>query len=299
MRSPKFLLNGYQLSLTLKPYLSLIIAGLLITSLSGWAEDSAPTSTSPKSGITKKIKQFFSTLDIEWMPEAQPLPDSAFNKGCTQLITPDVLKAGSTYKQELFEQLLPKWNFLAQYSGSKPVFSLKIAKNGEIIETRLLKSSGFSTIDTQAMNGLNQLLLPAFPTNYPLPTMQSILSYQTLLFITDPILSAENKKLYESMDETARPWLDKVTKIIQTKYWRIPSGEFSNKRIKVLVQLDPQTGQVFKRSIILTSCNPKMDESILKAIDKASPFPPFPMKKFPPSLPKDILTIMLDFKYKV
>lgn len=264
-----------------------------MVSLTGRAEEEATSpNTSPNSGITKKIKQFFSNLHIEWMPD-----DSAFNKGCVQLLTPDILKAGSTYKQGLDEQLLLKWNFLAQYDGVKPVFNAKIAKNGKIIETRLLKSSGVSDIDTRALNGLNQLVLPELPENYPLPTMQFVVSYDSVLF-SRTYTSTERDKIYQPADKIFQPWLNQVMKISR-EHWSPPANERQNKQTAVLIRLDPKTGQVFQRSIIQTSCNPKMDQSALEAIDKISPLSPLPVESLPAAIPKDILTVRISFDYRV
>lgn len=297
MRRPKFLLNGYQLSLALKPCLSLIIAGLLMVSLTGRAEDSAPTSTTSKPTTVKQSKHFFPGVPPEWPPILPQLPDSAFNTGCTQIWTPATIQAENTYKQALYKQLLTKWEFLAQYAGVKPVFSINVAKDGQIMETRLLKSSGVSDIDTRALDGLNQLVLPELPENYPLPTLQSIVSYNSILFYSNKT-SIERDKIYQPADKIFQPWLNHVMKISR-KHWSTPANERQNKQTVVLIILDPKTGQVFQRSILQTSCNPKMDQSALEAIDKISPLPPLPVESLPTTIPKDILTVRIGFHYRV
>lgn len=274
-----------------------LVIGLLMALTAGYTEPTQQPEAAPNAK-PKPSKTFFPGIPPEWPPKNLQLPQSAFNKNCEQPRTPELDKVEYTYKHDFYGQLLPKWNFLATYKGIKPVFIIEISKDGHLDKIDLLKSSGVDEIDQQALSVLKSFTLPAFPKKYTLPTMHSIVSYDftKYYFETTP---QEREMAAQQFNNAATPWILKVIELSRKAWNPRYIKANTNRQAVILIKLDPGTGQVYGKEVVVTSCEPDLDASALKAVDKMGNFPVVDISLFPPDHPHDFMMVFLTFDYQL
>jgi TonB family protein len=189
----------------------------------------------------------------------------------------------SPYYSNLEDAIEKYWQLPASYSGPRPIALMVISRDGRLLSTRILKSSGDREVDDMSLRAVRN----AAPFG-PLPGD----------FITDSInlpfsftFFNEDDPKYQINGVNWGPYLKDVSRRIR-HHWS-PSEERQDSGAVVTFTL-AKDGTLLSEKLKKSSGSKAQDQAALSAVRYAAPFKPFPT-----NYPQNDFTLEHSFDYFV
>lgn len=172
----------------------------------------------------------------------------------------------------LYQKLAKHWHEFQELHDKPFIALVDIGKDGTLITYRIAQGLPDKSSQVAFSTMLNHVF-PNFkfdplPTEYKLPRATFVLSSTGIQYYEDV---AKNPDALPTVDPNQKQtaietWLDQLNTYLK-ETWTPPKPKGkTNHRGELMLSVGPD-GQIIKRRLITSSCDPDLDRSILEAID--------------------------------
>jgi TonB family protein len=171
----------------------------------------------------------------------------------------------SPYYSNLEDAIEKYWQLPTRYTGPRPIVLLALSRDGRLLSTRMLKSSGDRDVDEMSLRAVrNAAPFGPLPGDYVTDTIN--LPFSFMFFdVDDP--------RYQINGVNWGPYLKDVSRRIR-HHWN-PADERQNSGAVVTFTL-AKDGTLMSQKLKKSSGSKVQDQAALAAVRYASPFKPFP-----------------------